>query len=644
MRNQSVANRCQCGSKSTFIQQAAIFTIGLLTIAPDCAAQSIEVGSAIQVSAANFGLSHYEVIIAADPKRSNLLACSIVDPAQPSRDLHRDIAYLSSDGGHSWSPTLEIAGGIWAADPSCAFGPDGTAFFAAIVFDSVEGKYKGKTVLYTSTDAGKRWQLAFTFPEEGDREFLTVDRLNHHIYMIERRIGSSLLGIKSAPIVLYDSDDGGASFDSRAIVPTSDFFALPAHPGGVLSDGTFITSISDFGTETSYSVASDSPPVGELRALLYNRARNDDLSFSIVGEIHKCNSSLTALPMPSLAVDASGGIFNDRVYIAWPDSRSGRCEILFSMSADGGKTWSPAGRINDDPPTGDKSLRDDFQPVLAVNMQGVVGIVWYDRRNNANDLGWEPRFSASLDGGETFLPSASLGNSEISFPSDTKVHLMARSRGGGTLPLRPGGPIQSTLYCCGPVMGGETAGLAADANGVFHALWVANPTGTSHIWTTYVKVDGTVMKHGSRLLAELDDISRYASLLFSDVQFDLGKRTITATAYIQNTSSITLVDPVKVRILRLYSRLGVPELMNSDNKRCGAGAVFDFSESVRGHVLKPGQNSDGRQITIHFDHLDFSAPPLDYRVLETALTLDAVVLGKESRLSTRPHHESAKLP
>jgi hypothetical protein len=152
------------------------------------------------------------------------------------------------------------------------------------------------------------------------------------------------------------------------------------------------------------------------------------------------------------------------------------------------------------------------------------------------------------------------------------------------------------------------------------------------------------MKHGSRLLAELDDISRYASLLFSDVQFDLGKRTITATAYIQNTSNITLVDPVKVRILRLYSRLGVPELMNSDNKRCGAGAVFDFSESVRGHVLKPGQNSDGRQITIHFNHLDFSAPPLEYRVLETALTLDAVVLGKESRLSTGSHHESAKLP
>ena len=616
--------------KATLLRIATICIVELISFFSAFARQSIDVGIAVQVSAANDGLSHYEVIMAADAKRHNLLACSIVDPAEPSRDLHRDIAYLSTDGGHTWSPTLEISGGMWAADPSCIFSPDGTAFFAALVFDLVDGTYKGKTVLYRSIDGGRTWRLAFAFPEEGDREFLTQDPFNKRLYMIERHIGSSLLGIKSAPLVLYDSEDEGASFGARAIVPTPDFFALASHPNGILSDGTFVTSVSDFGPENQADSRGSKVVVGTLRALLYNPTRNADLTFSIIGEIHKCDNSLAALPLPSLAIDNSAGVFKDHIYVAWPDSRSGRCEILLSVSADGGRTWSAASRISDDSPAGDQSLRDDFQPVLAVNVEGVVGIAWYDRRNNENDLGWEPRFSASLDGGETFLPSVSLGNSEISFPLQRKVQLMARSRGGGSLPLRPGGVIQSNLFCCGPVMGGETAGLAADANGVFDAAWIANPTGTSQIWTAPIKVTGKVFKNGSPDLADLNDVSPHVALLFSDVQFDDSGRTLTAKAYIENTSKVTLVAPFKLRILRLDSRLGDPEVINADNRLGGAGAVFDFSDLIPTHVLKPGQSSQPREISIHFNDLDFGVHTQNYRALEMALTVYAVVLSKES--------------
>ena len=40
--------------------------------------------------------------------------------------------------------------------------------------------------------------------------------------------------------------------------------------------------------------------------------------------------------------------------------------------------------------------------------------------------------------------------------------------------------------------GGDTAGLAADANGVFHLLWIDNRTGVHQVWTTTVKVRGKV--------------------------------------------------------------------------------------------------------------------------------------------------------
>ena len=44
-------------------------------------------------------------------------------------------------------------------------------------------------------------------------------------------------------------------------------------------------------------------------------------------------------------------------------------------------------------------------------------------------------------------------------------------------------------------MGGDTAGLAADALGIFHAAWVDNRTGVPQLWTATVSVRSTGMTH-----------------------------------------------------------------------------------------------------------------------------------------------------
>jgi len=36
---------------------------------------------------------------------------------------------------------------------------------------------------------------------------------------------------------------------------------------------------------------------------------------------------------------------------------------------------------------------------------------------------------------------------------------------------------------------GDTAGLVADADGVFHAAWVDNRTGVRQIWTAAIRVE-----------------------------------------------------------------------------------------------------------------------------------------------------------
>ena len=155
------------------------------------------------------------------------------------------------------------------------------------------------------------------------------------------------------------------------------------------------------------------------------------------------------LSMPSLAVDRNRGPFHDRLYAAWPDARDDhRTQIFLSYSSDHGLTWSPPRVVSDDS-TGHNLNEhpNHFMPMIAVNRDGIVGITWYDRRDNQDNLGYWARFSASLDGGRTWLPSERVSTSAHVTTDDARKN------------------------------SGDTAGLTADADGLFHAVWIDNRTG-----------------------------------------------------------------------------------------------------------------------------------------------------------------------
>ncbi len=65
------------------------------------------------------------------------------------------------------------------------------------------------------------------------------------------------------------------------------------------------------------------------------------------------------------AVDDSG-----RVYVVWDDSRSGIDDVYFSFSQDGGKSWSPDVRVNDD------EHRHVNDPHVALSKEGIIYVVW----------------------------------------------------------------------------------------------------------------------------------------------------------------------------------------------------------------------------------------------------------------------------
>jgi hypothetical protein len=88
------------------------------------------------------------------------------------------------------------------------------------------------------------------------------------------------------------------------------------------------------------------------------------------------------------------------LYIAWSDYRNGDLDVFCSSSTNGGKTWGPAVRVNNDPV---HNGHDQFFHWLAVDpVDGSVNLVFYDRRKDPGNQKQMVVLARSTDGGRTF--------------------------------------------------------------------------------------------------------------------------------------------------------------------------------------------------------------------------------------------------
>jgi hypothetical protein len=274
---------------------------------------------------------------------------------------------------------------------------------------------------------------------------------------------------------------------------------------------------------------------------------------------------------------------------------------MLSYSTDKGKKWSKPRRINDDPamvsPDGTITSRDATMPTLAVNKDGVVGIMWYDRRDRANNLGYDVRFSASFDGGDTWTPSVRVSETPYDPEKSDPLPLMRMPGGGASATLA----ISSFQYG-----GGHTAGLAADAGGTFHPLWIGNSTGTPQLWSAPVMVEGTVAKNGGGDLADLEDVSDKIELRFPNRSYSRATQTIEADLVLRNVSADTIYGPLKLRVLALHSDLGTPEADGAG--ATSAGTVWDFSALLPGGMLAPKQSTGAKKVRVRIRNAGRSLP------------------------------------
>jgi len=627
----------------------AVCLWGLLSGPAAMTQQTINVGPNVQVSQQHPNRQHSEVQLAAHPtNQDHLLGCAMISPSDPRENPndHMTIVYVSFDGGRSWQSTLEIGPGVISRDPTCVFSPDGTALFAGFDFPAelqfttgARGRFAN--FVYRSKDGGRTWLPRAVLPTVVDRPFLAVDHTQG-----ERRGRVYLGGNAGAKrfdsqrsttgLQMFYSTDGGVEFRlGRRLVGSEDNWALGDSNPVVLSNGTLVWAfgeMKEYWRPDGKGFIPDYTPKQPNASLKAIRSEDGGERFSdatVVSDWYlRFYGSVNSIP--SLAVDQSNGMFKDRVYVAWTDCRSGRCEIFFSFSSDQGKTWSSPKAINDDearPAPGEGP--DNHMPVVAVNSAGVVGVMWYDRRDNPDNLGWWVRFSASLDGGETFLPSVRISEKPYSPEQMRPALLDWEGRQSGKAGDSSGGLILKTyigLFAF-TYMGGDTAGMAADAAGVFHPFWVDNRTGVAQLWTAPVRVDGKARLNGSPDLEKLSNITEHMKLSFGNARYDRESQTISAEVFLTNTSDRKLNAPIKVRVLAISSVAGLVEVVDTDNDLKQAGAVWDFTPFLEGGALAPGKETKPRTIRFRLHNPKPFRPLPETRYAVSLVTLETRILG-----------------
>lgn len=313
--------------------------------------------------------------------------------------------YWSTDGGFTWGEKrLTSSFGVWG-DPCLVFDELGYLYYGHLSNPPFPGYWIDRIVVQRSTDNGQNWNdgagVGFLNPRNQDKEWIGVDmhssNYKGNIYMTWTE---------------FDSYGSSGQDDSSRIK-----FSKSTDKGITWSEAQTISDVSGNCIDSDHTVEGAVPcvgPNGEIYVswagplgLLFDRSLDggqtwgEDIfvsdmpggwDFDVPG-IYRANG------FPVTACDTSQSPFRGNIYINWSDQRNGtsNTDIFLAKSTDGGISWTPPIRVNDD-----NSSRHQFFNWMTIDQTtGVIFIIFYDRRNTTN-VATDVYLARSTDGGNTF--------------------------------------------------------------------------------------------------------------------------------------------------------------------------------------------------------------------------------------------------
>ena len=367
----------------------------------DCTADDIEHQPGFVYPA-----TEVESSLAVDPTDPNHLVGAFQQDRWSNGANRGLTAGVSFDGGRHWRevviPGLTLcSGGTFhrAGDPWVSFAPNGDLYESAVLVDKGASGFNARNAIVASksTDGGMSWTAPVTidlqFPAETglqgvDFSRITADPTDPRIaYIVWRRQVQPPGSDQPRWMVMFSrTTTGGRTWEpGRILYDAGPGPFLTGVPLVVQPDGTLI----DFLTVTNPGADSE---FGLLRS--FNRGETwTPQAIPIatqqpvpVTDPDNGQPVTTAIPLDEVADDPSNG----NLYAVWEDGRfNGRQHdaIVFSMSTDGGLTWSEPIQINQTPTDIDPGDQQAFLPAIQVAQNGTVGVTYYDFRFNDPEPG-----------------------------------------------------------------------------------------------------------------------------------------------------------------------------------------------------------------------------------------------------------------
>lgn len=356
-----------------------------------------------------------EVSIAINPANPDQLVAVSLQYGTQGQPRVTNVAYRSTDGGRTWTTQFaQNPDGRVQGDDAVRFDANGNLYHSYIAFDGIRVTRpeiaRNGIFVRRSEDGGQTWfdpvpaidHLNTVLPFE-DKPYLAVDRnaLSQHsgnVYLAWTQFDEygSANPADSTRILFTRSTDGGRSFAMPIKISDVGGNALD-------NDDTVEGAMPAAGVNGEVFVAWAGP-----RGIMLDRSLDGGLTFgndqviaTNPGGWHLDIPGLgRANGMPVTAVDHSEGPHRGTLYVTWADERHGDADVFLTYSRDGGTTWAPPVRVNDDA-VGNGAAQ--FFTWLAVDpADGSVNLVFYDRRG-LTGTETAVTLARSLDGGQTFV-------------------------------------------------------------------------------------------------------------------------------------------------------------------------------------------------------------------------------------------------
>jgi len=340
---------------------------------------------------------HNSPSLARNPRSpENVVATHRID-----RPRYSAVVNWSADGGDSWRTTpLPLPRGLDRAfAPDAAFGPDGTLYVTYVNLEG-RGNVPDNLWLSTSSDNGRTLSRPRRIAGKLSFQARVAAGPGHTVYITWLKAEEvGLLELAGpAAVVAARSRDGGRTFSRPLRVSDPSRERVGAASPVIDSDGNLVVLYEDFKDDRRDFQNLDGPPWKQPFSLVVTRPVGDrgfSQAVPVDGDVVPTRRFLVFLPeFPSLAPGPG-----ETLYAAWSDGRNGDEDVFLRRSGNGGRTWSPPKRVNDNPKRDGTS---QYLPRVDVSPDGRVDVLFLDRRRDRKDVMTDATLASSHDHGKSF--------------------------------------------------------------------------------------------------------------------------------------------------------------------------------------------------------------------------------------------------